>query len=76
VQDGDCERCGQAEHFFCVDSIGDILIYLCESRPWAKKKVALAHIAKAFDLHFILNRAIVLKWNFELIMKGLKIGCM
>jgi hypothetical protein len=36
----------------------------------------MAHNAKAFDLHFILNRAIFLKWRPELIMKGQKIMCM
>jgi len=36
----------------------------------------IAHNAKAFDLHFILNRAILLKWQVELIMKGLQIMCM
>jgi len=35
--------------------------------------VAKAHNAKAFDLHFILNRAIKLKWKPELITNGLKI---
>jgi hypothetical protein len=32
--------------------------------------VAIAHNAKAYDLHFILNRAILLKWQPELIMNG------
>jgi len=32
--------------------------------------------AKAFDLHFISNRAIALKWKTELIMNGLKTLCM
>ena len=36
----------------------------------------IAHNAKAFDLHFILNRAIVLKWMPELIMSGLNVMCM
>jgi len=43
---------------------------------WANNIVAFAHNAKAFDLHFILNRAIMLKWNSELIMNGFKIVCM
>jgi hypothetical protein len=53
-----------------------MLSYLCEPRPWVKKINATAHNAKAFDLHFILNRAILLKWQPELIMNGLKIMCM
>jgi hypothetical protein len=53
-----------------------MLSYLCESQPWAEKIVAIAHNAKAFDLHFILNRAILMKWQMELLMNGLKIMCM
>jgi len=37
--------------------------------------VAIAHNANAFELHFILNRANMLKWKPELIMNGLKIMC-
>jgi len=32
-----------------------MLSYLCESRPWVQKLIVIAHNAKAFDLHFILN---------------------
>ena len=35
--------------------------------------MAISHYAKAFDLHFILNRAIVLKRRPDLIMNGQKI---
>ena len=35
--------------------------------------MAIAHNAKAFDLHFILNSSIKLKWKPELITNGLKI---
>ena len=56
--------------------MGDTLSYLCESRPWVEKIVVIAHNTKAFDFHFILNRAIVLKWQVELIMNGMKIMCM
>ena len=38
--------------------------------------MAIAHNAKAFDLHFIHNRAIFLKWKPKLIVNGLKIICM
>ena len=69
-------RFGQRKHSFWADSVGDLLTYLCKPRPWAKKVVAIAHNAKAFDLHFIINRAIMLKWMPELIMNGLKIMCM
>jgi len=69
-------RCGQRKHSFWDDPVGYLLTYLCKPRPWVNKIVAIAHNAKAFDLHFILNRAIMLKWNPELIMSGLKIMCM
>jgi len=36
----------------------------------------IAHNPKAFDLYFIQNRAIVLKWQPKLKMNGLKIVCM
>jgi hypothetical protein len=70
-----CEgaRCGKRKHTFWDDPVSDMLAYLCEPRPWVKKIVAIAHNAKAFDLHFILKRAILLKWQPELIIKELKI---
>jgi len=73
---GECVRCGQRKHSFWDDPVGDMPTYQCKPRPWAKKTVAIAHNAKAFDLHFILNRAFMLKWKPELIMSGLKIMCM
>ena len=78
VEDAECqcERCGVRKHSFWADPVGDMLTYLCDPRPWVKNVVAIAHNAKAFDLHFILNRAVLLKWQPELIMNGLKIMCM
>ena len=52
-----CVRCGQRKHRFWDDPVEDMLTYLCKPRPWANKIVAIAHNAKAFDLHFILKRA-------------------
>jgi hypothetical protein len=67
----DCERCGKRKNtFWKEDPVGDLITYLCQPRPWVKKIVAIAHNAKAFDLHFILKRAIKLKWKPELIMNG------
>jgi len=74
--EGDCARCGKRRHSFFEDPVGYLLSYLCEPRPWCKKFVAIAHNAKAFDSHFIPNRAIVLKWTPELILNGLKIVSM
>ena len=69
----DCERFRKRRHSFWNDPVADLLNYLCEPRPWANKIVMIAHNAKAFDLHFILNRAIMRKWKPELITNGLKI---
>ena len=66
----DCERCGKRKHAFWNDTVGDLLSYL---GPWANKIVPIAHNAKAFDLHFILNRVIMLKWKPELITNCLNI---
>ena len=51
------------------------ITYLCETRPWADRIVCIAHNAKAFDLHFVLNRMIQLKWTPDLITNGMKIMC-
>ena len=69
----DCVRCGRRRHSFYDDPVGDILYYLCEPRPWCNKVVAIAHNAKAFGSQFIFKRAILLKWNPQLILTGLKI---
>ena len=69
----DCEQCDRRRHSFWNDTVGDLLTYLCEPRPWPSKIVAIAHNAKAFGLHFFLNRANKLNWKPELITNGLKI---
>jgi len=74
--DIDCELCGKRWQSLWDDPVGDLLNYLCEPCPWVNKIVAIAHNAKAFDLHFILNRAIMLKWRPELITNGLNIMSM
>ena len=68
-----CLQCGQRTHSFFEDPVGDLLSYLCEPRPWASRVVVIAHNASGFDLQFILNRAVLLRWRPELIMNGLKI---
>jgi hypothetical protein len=73
VIETDSDRRGRRQHSFFDDPVGDLLSYLCEPRPWCNKVVAIAHNAKAFDSQFILKRAILLKWNPELILNGLKI---
>ena len=68
-----CERCGICKHAFWDNRVGDLLTYLCEPRPWVKQIIAIVHNAKAFDLHFILSRAVLLKWRPGLVMSGQKI---
>ena len=51
----------------------DMLTYLCDTRPWVTKIVAIQHNANLFVHHFILNRAIMLKWKPEVIRNVLKI---
>ena len=48
-------------HSVCDEPIGDLLINVRVPRHWATKIVAVAYEAKACELHFILNRAILLK---------------
>ena len=69
----DCEQCGIRKHSFWDDTLSDMLSYICEQRPWVNQVIAIAHNAKAFGLHFILNRAVLLKWRHELVMSGEKI---
>ena len=69
----DCVQCVVRKHSFWDYPVGSMLSYVCEPRPWCKKVIEIAHNAKAFDLTFILNRAILLKWRHELIINGLKI---
>jgi hypothetical protein len=71
-----CLQCSQRKRSFWEGPVGDLLSYLCKLRPWANNIVAIGHNAEAFDLHFILSHAIMLKWQPELIMNGLKIMCM
>jgi len=71
-----CAQSGRRKHTFWDDAVGSMKSYLCEPRPWVKKVVAIPHNAKSFDLHFILNRAVLLKWQPELIINGMKIKCM
>ena len=70
--DVDSVRCGRRRHAFSDEPVGD-LIYLCKPRPWCEKVVAIAHNTKGFDAHFILDKAILLKWTPKLIMNGQKI---
>jgi DNA polymerase type B, organellar and viral. len=53
-----------------------LLAYVCEPRPWINQVIVISHNANVFDLHFILNRAVFLKWLPEHIMSGQKILCM
>jgi hypothetical protein len=69
----DCGCCGRRHRSFYDDTVGDLLSYFCKPRPWCNKVAAIPHNAKAFDSQFILKRAILLKWNRQLNLSGLKI---
>jgi hypothetical protein len=58
----------QELHALWNDTVGDMLSYLCERRTWVKPILAIAHNAKAFDLRFILDRSVFLKWQLEIII--------
>jgi hypothetical protein len=60
---------------FWADPVGVILSYLCETRPWVKQILAIAHNATAFVPQFILDRAVILKWRPEIIMNFQDIMC-
>ena len=55
----------QTHNSFWGNPVGDMLSYLCESRPSVEKIIVIAHNAKAFVLHFIINRDILLKWKWS-----------
>jgi len=74
--DVNCVRCSRRRHAFYDDLVGDLLTYLCKQRPWCEKVIAIAHNAKGFDAHFILDRAILLKWIPKLTLNGEKIACL
>jgi len=56
-----CVQCGERKQSIYVN------------RALMLKIVAIAHNAKSFDIHFVLNRAVLLKWQPVLIMNGMKI---
>jgi hypothetical protein len=73
----ECPQCGKRIHTFWEDPVGDMLSYMCGPQPWPKKIIVLAHNAKAFELHFILNRVVLLNWQQpQLIMKRMIIMLM
>jgi hypothetical protein len=72
----DSLRCAKRKHSFWVEPVRDLLSYLCVPRTCVNKVVTLAHNAKPFDLHFILNKVVFLKSHPVLIMSGRKVMCM
>jgi len=62
----DIERCGKRMHSFWDEPVGTWQTYQCEPAPGPIKIVAIAHNAKAFVKHFILNREIMLKWKAKI----------
>jgi len=59
------------------DPVSDLISYVFKSRPWTDRVVAISHNAKTFDLHFVLNRLVLMKLLPKLlIMNGQKIMCL
>ena len=69
----ECKRSGVRKNALWEDPVGDLLTYLCEPKPCFRQIIAIAHNAKAFNLHFILRRFVLLKWRPEFVMCGQKI---
>ena len=72
----DYVHCRKIKNSFWDNPVDDMLSYLFQSRQWAKKIIVIAHNAKAFDLHFILNRAFSPNSKLNLIINGMKIMSM
>ena len=66
-------QCGIRKHTFWEHIVGDMLSYICEPQTWVRQIFAITYKGNAFDLHFILNRVVLLKWRTELVMSGQKI---
>jgi hypothetical protein len=73
--DVDCRRCGIRNHSFWTNPVGDLISYTFKSRPWADRIVAIAHSAKAFDLHFVLNRLVQMKSLPDLLILKIRKSC-
>jgi hypothetical protein len=74
--DKDHVECGKGKDASWNDSVGDEVSYLLQQKSRINKFVTIAHNANTFNLYFIFNRAILLNWQQELVMKGLKMVCM
>jgi hypothetical protein len=57
----DCVRCGKRKHSSFNDPVSEVLTYLCIPRAWCDKVVSVVHNARAFEMQFILKRAILMK---------------
>ena len=71
-----CDHCGTRKHSFWDTPVKAFIDYLCTPRDKINKIIAIAHNAKSFDLQFILNYMISLKWTPNILLNGTKIVCM
>ena len=71
-----CDLCGTRKFSFWENPVEELINYLCKPRNKFNKIIAFAHNAKAFDLQFILNHMIKLKWSPNLLLNGTKVICM
>lgn len=56
------------ENSVWTDPVGDLISYTFKYRRWADGVLAIAHNAKAFDLLFVLNRLVRMKWLPEILI--------
>jgi len=68
-------RCGKRKLSFWEEPVVDLIISSRTTHlgQWDRRYSAQR---QGVDLHFILNRAIILKWKPKIIMNGLKILCL
>jgi hypothetical protein len=59
--DVDCGRCSKRKHSFWTDPVGELISHTFKSGSWADRVVCVAHNAKAYDIHFVLNRLVQMK---------------
>lgn len=73
--DGECENCTQRTRVFeGYSCVKDFVDFVEEYRPYSRNKVtAIAHNAKSFDLHFIMNEMLSREKPVKLILGGRKI---
>ena len=74
-EDHENVRCGKRKHSFWNYPVRAIYL-ICVNRTPGPKRFSDSSQSKGVDLRFILNRAVLLKWQSKLLRNGLNIMCM